>query len=57
MIGLFLAILELVKQQRVWVRQQDDDRSGKKIVLRLAEIHEQPIVTVPAANPSDVIAS
>lgn len=40
MIGLFLAILELVKQQRVWVRQQDDDRSGKKIVLRLAEVQE-----------------
>ena len=37
MIGLFLAVLELVKQQRVWVRQQEDDRTGKRIVLRLAD--------------------
>lgn len=36
-IGLFLAVLELVKQQRIWVRQEDDDRLGKRIVLRLAE--------------------
>jgi segregation and condensation protein A len=36
MIGLFLAVLELVKQQRVWVRQQEDDRVGRRIVLRLA---------------------
>ena len=48
MIGLFLAILELVKQQRVWVRQQDDDRSGKKIVLRLADMQEVPVVQVAA---------
>ncbi len=48
MIGLFLAILELVKQQRVWVRQQDDDRSGKKIVLRLADVAEVPLVQVAA---------
>ena len=48
MIGLFLAILELVKQQRVWVRQQDDDRSGKKIVLRLADVQEVPVVQVAA---------
>lgn len=55
MIGLFLAILELVKQQRVWVRQQDDDRSGKKIVLRLADVEETPAVRMPAANPSDAM--
>ena len=48
MIGLFLAILELVKQQRVWVRQQDDDRSGKKIVLRLADVAEAPLAQVAA---------
>lgn len=37
-IGLFLAILELVKQQRVLVRQEDDDdRSGRRILLRLSD--------------------
>lgn len=36
-IGLFLAILELVKQQRILVRQQDDDRSGRRILLRLSD--------------------
>ncbi len=50
MIGLFLAILELVKQQRVWVRQQDDDRSGKKIVLRLADVQEPALAQVAASD-------
>ncbi|HVU63395.1 MAG TPA: segregation/condensation protein A [Phycisphaerales bacterium] len=37
MIGLFLAVLELVKQQRIRVRQQEDDLTGRRIVLRIAE--------------------
>jgi segregation and condensation protein A len=37
MIGLFLAVLELVKQQRVLVRQEDADRAGARIVLKLAD--------------------
>lgn len=36
-IGLFLAILELVKQQRIAVRQELGDASGKRIILALAE--------------------
>jgi segregation and condensation protein A len=51
MIGLFLAVLELVKQQRVWVRQQDDDRSGKRIVLRLAETAADASAAPPTAAP------
>jgi segregation and condensation protein A len=48
MIGLFLAVLELVKQQRIWVRQAEDDTLGKRIVLRLAE---EPVATpAPAAD-------
>jgi segregation and condensation protein A len=49
-IGLFLAVLELVKQQRIWVRQEDDDRVGKRIVLRLAE---EPVVVVAPAQAAD----
>ncbi len=58
MIGLFLAVLELVKQQRVWVRQQEDDRSGRRIVLRLADVAagDQGATGAPVAAPSDVAA-
>jgi segregation and condensation protein A len=58
MIGLFLAVLELVKQQRVWVRQQEDDRSGKRIVLRLADAAtaEPPVATPdPATAQSETM--
>ncbi len=48
-IGLFLAILELVKQQRVLVRQEDDDRSGRRILLRLSD-HAPGSADEPAAE-------
>lgn len=55
MIGLFLAILELVKQQRVYVRQEDDDRSGKRIVLKLNDSAdaEQAMDRGVAVQPSE----
>ena len=37
MIGLFLALLELVKQQRIALRQEEQDATGRRIVVRLAE--------------------
>ncbi|MFN7020594.1 MAG: segregation and condensation protein A [Phycisphaerales bacterium] len=40
MIGMFLAILELVKQQRVLVRQEAIVGEGSGIVLELAELKE-----------------
>lgn len=39
-IGLFLAVLELVKQQRLHVRQEEGDASGKRILLKLAAVEE-----------------
>lgn len=50
MIGLFLAVLELVKQQRVWVRQEDTDRSGTRIVLKLAEPQADQAGAAPATD-------
>lgn len=50
MIGLFLAVLELVKQQRIWVRQAEDDRLGKRIVLRLAE---EPVAAAPLPSSDE----
>ena len=47
MIGLFLAVLELVKQQRVLVKQEDGDRSGTRIVLKLAEPLPDQAATAP----------
>ncbi|MBY0312793.1 MAG: segregation/condensation protein A [Phycisphaerales bacterium] len=52
-IGLFLAILELVKQQRVLVRQEDDDRSGRKILLRLSD-HAPAPADASAISAADV---
>lgn len=49
MIGLFLAVLELVKQQRILVRQESEDRLGRRIVLCLAA--ESADVPSPAAQP------
>lgn len=51
-IGLFLAVLELVKQQRVQVRQEDGDSSGKRILLRLAEEAPPPAVDGQAQGAS-----
>jgi segregation and condensation protein A len=51
MIGLFLAVLELVKQQRVYVRQEPDDRLGARIVLKLADdAPPAPPAPTPAAD-------
>jgi segregation and condensation protein A len=51
MIGLFLAVLELVKQQRIRVRQQEDDQTGRRIVLKLAEGGE-PTDSSASAQPA-----